>query len=228
MGKWTYGEEGEAFPVQEGEVWRCGNHEFVCSDLMLSDRFDTWVDEVSYLVFKGPPTLLYCDPPWGTTLLNGFRTKAGKGKATHTWEDLYRRIASIGHARGLPVWVEGSVIESKDGAKIPGTIAGAKYSGYAQVTYYKKHESGLYYNGPIELPMAAFTGQDSDNLPRLVMTQYDSLGVVLDPCAGRGMTSRNAEYHGWASINNELNPHRVSAALARMSKITESEPQRVV
>jgi hypothetical protein len=50
---------------------------------------------------------------------------------------------------------------------------------------------------------------------------------VVDPCAGRGLTARAAYLAGWESDNNELNPLRVSAALARMERLTGERPVRI-
>lgn len=226
---WDYGDEGRAFPVKVNEVWAVGKHLFSCTDLMASRGFDE--------VLSGHlphPTLLYCDPPWGQSLVNSFRTKAGLGRATYRWEELYARIAQLGHDRGLPVWVEGSKIGSRDGAKIPGVLAknlgGQGFAGYAEVTYYRKNVSGLYYSGtsaPSPRLFSRLTGMDDDDTPGTVMEAYGQSGVVMDPCAGRGVTSREAERVGWASVNNELNPLRVSAALVRMAKLISKQPMRV-
>lgn len=234
---WTYGDEGERYPVQVGEVWQVGDHLFVCSDLMACDDFDRLVPAHVSGPMRG---LLYCDPPWGQSLVNSFRTKAGLGRAEYRWEDLYRRIAAIGHDRVLPVWVEGSVITSRDGRKIPATLENSSpragrptYSGYVEVVYYGKHPSGLYYSGPTPVDselIAELRGRDDDDTPGIVMRHHPATtGVVLDPCAGRGVTSRQAQEQGWLSINNELSPHRVSAALSRMVDMLggEVEPRRL-
>lgn len=231
MTKWVYGEEGEAFPVRPGEVWACGGHLFCCSDLMASGRFER--------MFNAHPqraTLVYCDPPWGQSLVNSFRTKAGLGRAGYRWEELYQRIAQIGHSRGLPVWVEGSRPDSRDGQKIPsaiGSFAGAPagvHSVCVGVTYYRKHLCGLYYCGPGEVPaglLHKLAGKDDEDTPGIVMASYGSSGLVIDPCAGQGATAREAQRQGWLSINNELHPNRMSCALVRMAQQTGLQPVRV-
>lgn len=240
MAKWTYGKEGEAFPVREGEVWRCGRHYFVCSDAMASRRID---QVLNMLPSPLQPSLLYCDPPWGQALLNGFRTKAGLQKANYTWQELYRRLADLGQSRNMPVYMEGSVIEHRDGSKIPAAIAhkaigSDRFSYYWEVKYYRTHPSGLFYAGnrpaPPSLTMvpSPLTHTDDDYTPGIVMQAYGQFSptmrkVVFDPCAGRGQTSRQAETVGWTSVNNELNSNRVSAALVRMAKMIDQEPERV-
>lgn len=224
---WDYGDEGRAFPVQPGEVWQCGQHVFMCSDLMASKSFD----ELINAPLPVRPQVLYCDPPWGQSLVNSFRTKAGLARATYRWEELYSRIAAIGHSRGLPVWIEGSVSSSRDGRKIPDTLKWAgTWQDYVDVTYYRTHWSGLYYSGPSTLTLelkARLRGKDDEETPGIVMDHYGVQGQVIDPCAGRGQTSRQAELVGWSSLNNELNPARLSAALVRMSKLVNAQPWRV-
>jgi hypothetical protein len=224
---WTYGQEGMAHPVEVGQVWSCAGHLFCCSDLMESDLMES-------VLATFAPTLVYCDPPWGQGLLNGFRTKAGLGRASYGWTDLYRRVADIGHARSLPVWIENSVIGSRDGAQTPAAITHRGFSGhdaYVEVTYYGRHRSGLYHAGVRPVPaglLQTLAGMDDDDTPGAVMAAYGTSGAVADPCAGRGQTSREAHRVGWASVNNELNPRRVSAALARMAALTGEDVRRVV
>jgi len=91
-----------------------------------------------------------------------------------------------------------------------------------EITYYRKSPCGLYYSGPVpltEVLLRELHGQDDDQTPGIVMRHYGESGLVVDPCAGRGQTSREAERSGWQSVNNELNPLRVSAALSRMMRL---------
>lgn len=221
---WDYGDEGRRFPVRVGQAWAVGQHIFVCSDLMAARTFDAWlVTQV--------PTLVYSDPPWNQGNVNSFRTKAGLDRAQHRWEELYQRIAEIGHVRGLPVWVEGSRVENRFGARVPELIRGGQTSGYAPITYYRKNPAGLYFSGPAHPALgrllSELAGKDDEQTPALVLRAYGSSGCVVDPCAGRGLTSREAQKAGWRSITNELNPVRVSVALSRMVELLGggTEPQ---
>lgn len=231
-GGWGYGEEGARYPVRIGEVWRCGEHLFACSDLMASKLFDELIAEQSQ---RGRPArLVYVDPPWGQANLNSFQTKAGLERASYDWTDLYRRIADLGHLRGIPLWMEGGVREKRTGAPIPAAIEGpGTFTAYWELVYYRRHPMGLYYSAKMPPPSSLLgpdsplNGVDDDYSPGIVMRAYGPSGVVLDPCAGRGVTSRQAQGAGWVSINNELNPPRVSAALTRMAKLIEEEPVRV-
>lgn len=225
---WTYGEEGTAFPVETGQIWQVGRHTFVCSDLKEHDTLRSHLEQPD----TPSPTLLYCDPPWGQNLLNGFRTKAGLEHADYRWEELYADITAYGAELNLPVWLEASKPDSRDGRRVPGTMRAAGEHQFAWwITYnQKKLPCGLYYTGPTPHPMILsnlLSGLSDKVTPGEVMAHTARGGTVLDPCAGRGVTSRCAENVGWSSINNELNPYRMSAALERMRKLTGETPERI-
>ena len=210
---WGYGPEGAAYPVRRGEMWRAGSHLFICE---------------SAFEVESPPDeafLVYCDPPWNQALMTGFYTKAGLPKSSLTWLDLYRRIIVL--AAGGPCFIEG-------GEKWADEVAGVcRFAGevYARwpITYYRKHPGVLHYVGP-PLP-GGFdpSGLDDDDTPGAVLAAFaeDRTQLVVDPCAGRGVTSRAAAEAGWASVNIELHPARVSAALDRLAKKTGLEPRKV-
>jgi hypothetical protein len=225
QGHWARGDEGEAFPVKAGTVWQVGNHTLSCSDLMATQLFDGLVESAG-------PTLVYCDPPWGQGLVNSFRTKAGLGPATYRWEQLYRRIANLGHSRFLPVWLEGSKIESRDGQKIFASMRGPapRWDHYWPIEYASHSPAGLYYSGPGQYPEVLtdqLTGKHDRDTPALVMAAYAPTGVVVEPCCGLGGTPLNAERIGWASVCNEINPFRMSSSLVQLAKATGRDPVQV-
>lgn len=226
--KWTYGKEGEAFPVERGQVWAVGRHTFVCSDLKADSTLADHLDDEG----TPAPTLLYSDPPWGQALLNGFRTKAGLERADYRWEALYRDITAYGAEREISVWLEASKPESRDGRRVLETMVRAgEYRHAWNITYnVKKLPAGLYYTGPTDSPsdlLSTLVNMSDKDTPREVMRATALTGTVLDPCAGRGVTSRRAEESGWTSVNNEMNTNRLSASLARMSKLTGETPERI-
>lgn len=226
MTKWTYGDEGIAYPVKNEQVWQVTErHIFICSDLMTSAMLHEWAIRV-------PPTLVYSDPPWGQALINGFRTKAGMDRATYTWQDLYRHVARFGHHYGIDIWVEASAETTRDGAEVPFTIAAESHPhrGYAEIVYSRTKPCGLFYAGTTPADLALLDrlrGVSDWDTPGIVMAAYPPHGVVIDPCAGRGMTSRQAEQNGWSSLSNELNPNRMSAALSRMAELLDVQPERI-
>lgn len=214
MADWTYGHEGTRFPVEVGSTWRVGGHLAGCGDLMAGGQ------EVlaGLLALSGPPTLLYTDPPWQQGNLNSFRTKAGLAKAPYHYLDLYRRILS---AAPVPAWVESGVREREQvAAVLPGPVTAC-----FPVTYYRKHPSLLHYSGPTPPPVDP-TGLDDDYTPGRALSGYPA-GIVLDPCAGRGLTALSAERAGWRSVNLELSPYRTSVLLSRLTDLTGDYPVRI-
>lgn len=202
--RWTYGNEGSAYPVQPGETWRCGAHTFACGSLMEA-------------VSLGPATLVYADPPWNQGNLTSFATKAGLARPEHSWLDVYAQI--VGLAGRRPCFIEGGRAEAGQvQAALHFRRAGAEEVRQWPVSYYRRHPAVLHYIGP---PLAGLdpSGLDDDDTPGYVLSRFPR-GVVADPCSGRGLTSRAAEEAGWPSVNIEQHPSRMSAALARLHKMT--------
>jgi hypothetical protein len=225
---WDYGVEGAAYPVAPGQVWQVGaEHTVVCSDLLTSPLLSRTIADL-----KRPVTLVYTDPPWGQGLLNGFRSKAGLAKATYTWDLLYRRIMVMAAEVGAPCFMECSAAETKDGRQLTAALGQAFSTYYWPITYYRTKPAGLYYRHTAPPPDAltavdgGLDGLDDDLTPTVVLAAYQP-GLVLDPCAGRGLTARTAARGtGWHSLSNELNPRRASAMLARLAAATGTHPQR--
>lgn len=254
---WTYGDEGAAFPVETGQLWRCGDHWFYSSDLMnaSANRAERTFAAVCAPLANGLPgasalpRIVYSDPPWGQGNLNTFQTKAGLDRASYDWRQLYLRIAvASGPFHVKHLYIENSHRDSEVGADTYAALTNspvtAKFApegnrGYWDITYYhrRSNRAGLYHVGSEPFPAALagdaanpgpLWGRDDDDSPGIVMRAHAPRGIVVDPCAGRGVTSREAERSGWVSFNNELNPYRVSAALARMSKLIGQEPVRIL
>lgn len=205
-------QEYDTYPVREGEVWAVGDHRYRCGDLR--DWVAPW------------HTLVYSDPPWGSGPLATFHTNAGLPKPTYTWDVLYRLI--IEKARfAAPVWLE---CGKRQEAQVMGMVAtpGLVVASWA-ITYQRTHECRLIYRGegvpPGALP-GLLTGMNDTETPAVVLRAYPR-GTVLDPCAGRGLTAVSAHFCGWKSESNELDPRRVSAALACLRQATGQVPRRI-
>jgi hypothetical protein len=207
---WEYGAEGAAYPVQPGEQWQVGDHLFICGSL-----FEVGLPQKPYLV--------YADPPWNQGNLSSFHTKAGLPRPAHTWLDVYRRIIEL--AAGAPCFIEGGRAQAEQVADI--CLGEPCYAAWP-ITYYRKHPAVLHYCGPNLDPMMDLAGLDDDDTPKMVFASYPAGEAdVLDPCSGRGVTSRAAQAAGWPSVNIELHPRRISAALARLTAITGDQPRRL-
>jgi len=218
---WKYGEGGSAFPVQPGEVWSVGEHIFVCSDLMESSLFED-------LSVKYSPTVVYCDPPWGQGLANAFRTKAGLGRASYDWKDIYREVARLGHLHEVPIWVEGSEITREFGAPVPSLIGlpdGGTERGYWTISYMGGNPAGLFYAHSQKPPVISEKSLVGFKGVREVLFNYS--GRVMDACSGLGGIALEAQHVGLTSVNNELSQWRMSAAMFRMRELTGQEPKQL-
>lgn len=206
--RWTYGVDGERYPVQPGDVWTCAGHTFRCGSMM-----DDSVAELARWA-----SMIYCDPPWNASNLSSFYTKAGRPKPEFNWLDIYQRVLEL--ADGKPCFFEGGVHQERELAEL---VRQPYYHAW-RITYYRKIECTLHYCGsePCDLNL---TGYDDVVTPILVMQHYDT-SRVLDPCAGMGTTSRCADQAGWFSLNNELNPNRMSVALSKLARQTGLQPTR--
>jgi hypothetical protein len=219
MKDWKYGEEGRAFPVVPESVWRVGQHTLVCSDLMKSDLF-------ARQLTAWPPSLLYCDPPWNQGNVNSFQTKAGLPHAAHSYLDLYTRVISFGRGvRSIPIFIEGG---RRQAAKVQALLPGP-YRQTWNITYYRRNPCLLHYSGQNSIAGPYFEGLDDDDTPEQAMRYFDrpSDQVVIDPCAGRGLTARVADRVGWISVTNELSPWRTSVALFRLAQQSGKTPARI-
>lgn len=201
MTTWDYGEEGRKYPVKPGETWLAGRHVFTCGSMF-----------GRVLMPPGVPYVVYADPPWTQGLMHGFYTKAGLRQPETSWLDVYRRIVEL--SRGGPCFMEGG---RRQAAEVAGVCRGKVYESWNITYYHRRSNAGiLHYCGP-ELPAGLdLEGLDDDDTPGAVLAAYPGPAVVLDPCCGRGLTSRAAEQAGWTSVNLELHPARMSAALARL------------
>ncbi len=215
--------------VTVSSVWRCGNHVYMCSDLMAPDETG-YRKQLTEGSFPGVPrpTLVYTDPPWGQGLANGFRTKAGLGRAAYDWTEIYRVIAVAARELGIPAWFEGPEITKPDGMKIPGVImTGPGYRQYHRISYFGGNSCGLYYASPsVQPPAVQLYSRAGFSVPEQVLRCYP-VGTLLDPCSGLGGMPLVAELLGWSSVNNELNPGRMARALARMADACGASPERI-
>jgi hypothetical protein len=221
MTTWTYEASGGLnYPVERGDIWQVGEHVYACLDFMSTDGHQ----RVQELLAVYPPTLLYADPPWNQGNVNAFRTKAGLARADYHWVGLYRRVVDYVPAH-LPVWLESGQRER------PRVLSDVLHR-HHNVTVYdvtynfsKPLPSLVYYAGPDPSPVDV-TGMEDLKIPGKVLTAYP-VGRVFDPCAGLGGTAKWAARLGWASLNIELSPHRVSAGLSAIAAILHAQPERI-
>jgi hypothetical protein len=226
-GTWRYTNAIDRFPVQPGDVWEFNTghhiHLFVCGDL----QGDTPLNDV---LASLEPTLVYVDPPYNAGLARGYRTKAGvdngPGRSVDM-SDLWQAALWPAVERGLTAYVETSSTQQTALEAAINWMAG-EVTGRWGITYYRKHPSALIaadFNPIPSYDHPDLHGMDDEHTPLAVLT-FHPAGVVLDPCAGRGLTARSAHTAGWSSVSHELSPFRMAEAIHSLHKLTGVTPER--
>ncbi len=219
-GSWHYNKAHEKYPVVNGEVWMVGKHGFVCGDLEEQNRLEQTVVQM----WGGKRGLMYVDPPWTKSLAAGFRTKAGVEKRSVDLNNLFWQILEPAQQMQTLAVMEGGNGE-RDRAIDMAESMGAHVGNVWDITYYKKK--------PCFILVADFrdqrtddypdlTGMDDEDTPRAVLqhysSQYQEQQLVVDPCGGRGLTTRTAEECGWVATTLELSPYRMAEAIDSVVK----------
>jgi hypothetical protein len=193
----------EAYPVTAGDTWSCGRHVFRCGSAL----------DLTYL----RATLIYCDPPFNQAVLRSFQRRAGV-TPDGTWQDIYAHIIRLGGDGHIPVFLESGTRQAPEVAAMmpPGSVQWP-------ITWASNLARTCVLHGP---DVGDFTGMD-DYLTIVFALGFFTPGLVADPCAGFGATAEAAEASGWSSFNVEPDGRRVSAALARMMRLTGEGPRLI-
>lgn len=214
-----YGEEGRAYPVERGDEWRIGPHRFICASMM---EFGSGPWSEAFAEARG--AVVYADPPYNAAMLTQFFRKAGLQPPIYSWLDVYQKVLDL--AGPVPCFLEGS---RHNAGLVMDILPGPTVERWP-ITYDRTMPAVLQYTGP-PLPRGFDpSGLDDAATPRYVLEHLEG-EVVLDPCAGRGLTSRAAAaVPGWHSISVELHPARMSSAMARLVRQLggDAQPERTV
>lgn len=223
---WTYGDAGDRFPMKRGEVWCIDGSLFAVGDLERGDLRPF----VEFAAASGcAPTALYSDPPWDKGNARSFRTKAF-GKAESRPVDfmgsLIPRVldacALVSGPCAIEMGLKHMGVVCDMAAKLFGNIT------VSSITYYKKNPCWLllFHSGVGAVPdPTLFDGQDDELTPGIFLDSLPRTAVVLDPCAGRGLTPFSASSRGRGSVSMELNPRRLSCAIDSISKHRGAKPE---
>lgn len=207
------------YQVARGQVWAVGNHHFGCFDVVEDyAQVDAYVQQMA----GGEVTLLYADPPWSDGQQNQFRTLNDLPPTPYPWPEIFKSVLALVPYH-VPRWIVGDRYSQEAVAELADTR-----QRWALPAFSTPRVIGiLHYAGYTPPPPGpSYEGVKDQKLPERIMERYPQ-GVVLDPCAGLGITSRCAERLGWQSVSSELSPHRVSVALRKMEKLTGETPVRV-
>lgn len=212
MTKHTYGYEGQAYPVKPNDVWRIGEHWFYCRD---------WFTQGLDLSRFPKCQMAYIDPPWNNGNVRAFYTKAGKQHPAGDFTVFITSLFSLTRAVAGDCFVEAGKANVAT-LQVKLESMGADVLTVSPITYYKKHPCAvLQYIWHVDTSMETvdLVGLDDESTPGRAITGCSNPGdYVLDLCAGRGLTSRHAANWNRGSVNIELHPNRISAALARLSQ----------
>jgi hypothetical protein len=226
-GSWRYSGKHEKYPVQPGETWQVGKHLFICAD----------VENTQLEIIDGhTTTFMYADPPYSGGVARSYRTKAGidgdKGREVN-FRNLIQSIIK-------PASVNRTVAYLETGVKSIGSLetavleTGAKITGKWDITFYGSKPAVLIAADFRESPAADhpdFTGKDDADTPSIAIQHWKQTnpdGRVTDSCAGRGLTARSAEAHGYRSLNVELSPFRMAEALDSVSVLAGIPAERIL
>jgi hypothetical protein len=208
-GRWRYGDAGDRYPTEEGDIWAVGPHILACGDLEKG--------AARLLLERYPHVhMVMCDPPWDSGNARSFRTKAGVSRPV-SFLTLMHSILEVG-----PL-VEGAWFFEMGNRNAP-LVAEA----IRQLDGYFLNQWNTYYYKTKPCVIQAFTWNSAllpfDDLGPSGIDEEQSftwaLGVgchvgntVLDLCIGRGLTARVAHKQGKRVLGLELHPRRLAVTI---------------
>lgn len=218
MPEWVYGESGDRFPVERGDILAVGsNHVLACGDLEEQHGL-TVANEY------GPPDLTYVDLPYNEAVAKSYRTKAGLDNDIDYSSFLKAAAWTLSLTEG-EVFVE---VGRENAPRVRDALrdSGADVPYIYDITYYDTEPAALVhgsYTGTPD-PLPDLQGQDDEDTPRIAIENRTDPGdIVFDPCMGRGLTAVSAHDLGRQSLGLELHPRRLAVTIEKLvDRIYES------
>jgi hypothetical protein len=194
----------------------------LCADL----HHPATLDAIQPIVSRGQPRIVYSDPPWNPGNEKYWRTHAGANpgpgydRFLAAWCDVVTRCIDAGTT---DVFCEQSsnqhhrqlLLRAVDAAGWPISLRGQWTVCYG----HPKRPNTLLHFGrqPLATNPSGLSGE--------AMTACALSGVaapagslIVDPCMGKGMTSRMAVRFGWNFVGVELNQRRMDIAVAWLAR----------
>ena len=202
--KWLYGDAWEKFPIEPGEVWGLANG----SRVAVHNLFDPLPGFMR-------ADLVFVDPPWNLSNINGFYTKAERVDHLTSFNDfadvLFERI---GEMAPRTVYIE----IGKQNANDFYERLSALYPHRQRwpVTYYRKHPTWIIRGSRSGALGYDFTGMDEAKCIE-VIAQMETYSMIGDVCMGRGLVGLAAYKAGKPFVGTELNKRRLACLLDRLA-----------
>lgn len=207
--EWKYGDAGDRFPTETGDVWRCGPHKLVCCDIQSTLAEEMVPDKVD---------VIYTDPPYNRGLLKGFYTKAQIEPPPTPFPAFLNALLGY-FQRAKVVYCEAG----KDASEtfVPAIIAaGGKITDVIPITYMRKHSAVLIraeFGNPLwqtDFDMVqGMEGADDEKTPRMALRAEEGAKHVADLCTGRGLTAKAAHKESKVFTGVELNGRRLACVV---------------
>lgn len=211
MPDWLYGDSGDRFPVERGDILAIGHrHVLACGD----------IEEQHGLTIAseyGPPDIAYTDLPYNESVAKSYRTKAGLDNSV----DYKQFVSAVVNTLAL---TEGEVFvevgnENAQLLKSELEKVGAEVPYIYNITYYGENPAALVHGSfdGFPLSIAELQGADDEDTPRIAILERSERGdIVFDPCMGRGLTAVTAHQHGRMSLGLELHPRRLATTIEKL------------
>lgn len=211
MSEWVYGDSGDRFPVERGDIVAVGDeHTLACGDLE-EDHGLTIAKEY------GPPQLAYVDLPYNEAVAKSYRTKAGLDNSVD-YSSFLKAAAWTLSMTEREVFVEVGT-ENADRVRQALESTGAEVPYIYNITYYDTEPAALVhgsYSGRPD-PIPEMQGSDDEETPGIAIEERTEPGeLVFDPCMGRGLTAESAQELGRRSLGLELHPRRLAVTIEKL------------
>jgi hypothetical protein len=198
--KWLYGNSWEKYPIDTHYYIEQSTNSII-SVCDITKSLPNYMLETD---------LIYCDPPWLSSNLNSFYTKAGleNNQVFESFVDfLFMRLNQIApNTCFLEVGRQSlDLFKNK-------LLLLFKYVEVFQITYYKKYTCFLLRGSNNSYSHFDYTGYDDSKTPLLVM-QNEQFTTVGDLCTGRGLTGITAYKLNKRFVGTELNKRRLAVMI---------------
>jgi hypothetical protein len=204
--KWLYGNAWERFPIEDGEVWSApGGSYLAVGDIR-------W----KLMDFMIGADMVYTDPPWNQSNVNGFLTKAGLTTKVYNYAEFY-----TAYFRAVRQ-INPRVCYTEIGKEYVETFRAEMAAQFRAVQtwpilYYKKNPAFLVRGSDRKID-ADYSGIDDELLPRLAVGM-ELPWSVADLCTGRGGTAIAAHLHDVPFRGMEVNKRRLACTIERAHEI---------